>query len=430
MKYRYTKFTGDALDELDLEDLVSKLSDLLLASGFGNPYATDDDERTMQALHDAILDALFNGGVLPEETIQRLLGDPADGDQEDARSKLEELIQQIIERMGEQGYISTPPDLEAERERRAGRGSGPNQPPAHFEVTDKTLDFLGYRALRDLLGSLGKSSFGRHDTREQATGVETTGAPKPYEFGDTLNLDAAATLLNAVAREARDREAAAGASVPPKAAGPIHVTHEDLMVVQGEYQSSCATVLMLDCSHSMILYGEDRFTPAKRVALALAQLIKHQYPGDALKVVLFHDSAEEIPLAELGRVRVGPYYTNTREGLRLARRILDRQRKDMRQIIMITDGKPSALTQPDGRIYKNAFGLDPFIVAETCAEVAACRKSGIIINTFMLARDYDLVSFVRRVAEICKGKAYFTTPYTLGRYVLMDYMDKKTKTIH
>src|SRR5437867_12415769 len=122
MKYRYTKFTGDALDDLDLEDLVSKLSDLLLASGFGNPYATDDDERTMQALHDAILDALFNGGVLPEETIQRLLGDPADGDQEDARSKLEELIQQIIERMGQEGYISMPPDLEPERRRRSGRG--------------------------------------------------------------------------------------------------------------------------------------------------------------------------------------------------------------------------------------------------------------------------------------------------------------------
>ena len=429
MNYRYTRFTGDALDELDLEDLVAKLSDLLLSSGFGSPYAMDDDERTMQALHDAILDALFNGGVLPEETIEKLLGDPADGDQADARSKLEELIQEIIERMGEQGYITTPPDLDAEREHRGDHGAGREQPPVHFEVTDKTLDFLGYRALRDLLGSLGKSSFGRHDTREQATGIETTGAPKPYQFGDTLNLDPASTLLNAVQREARER-AEAGAGPEPPASGRIRVTHQDLMVVQGEYQSSCATVLMLDCSHSMILYGEDRFTPAKRVALALAQLIKHQYPGDALKVVLFHDSAEEIPLAELGRVRVGPYYTNTREGLRLARRILDRQRKDMRQIIMITDGKPSALTQPDGRIYKNAFGLDPFIVAETCAEVAACRKSGIMINTFMLARDYDLVSFVRRVAEICKGKAYFTTPYTLGQYVLMDYMDKKTKTIH
>jgi Ca-activated chloride channel family protein len=450
VKYRYTKFTGDALDELDLEDLVSKLSDLLLSSGFGNPHGHNEEERTMQALHDAILDALFNGGVLPEETIERLLGDPADGDQDEARSQLEELIQQIIERMTDEGYITAPPDLQGERERRQGRGSGqgPDQPPVTFEVTDKTLDFLGYRALRDLLGSLGKSSYGRHDTKEQATGVETTGAPKPYEFGDTLNLDPASTLLNAVQREARGRESIAvsaydrqinGAypstqkpqSTPdPSQPRRIHVKHEDLMVVQGEYQSSCATVLMLDCSHSMILYGEDRFTPAKRVALALAQLIKTQYPGDALKVVLFHDSAEEIPLAELGRVRVGPYYTNTREGLRLSRRILDRQRKDMRQIIMITDGKPSALTQPDGRIYKNAFGLDPFIVAETCAEVAACRKSGIMINTFMLARDYDLVSFVRRVADICKGKAYFTTPYTLGQYVLMDYMDKKTKTIH
>jgi Ca-activated chloride channel family protein len=421
MKYRYTKFIGDDLDELNLEDLVAKLSDLLLASGFGNPYATDDEERTLQALHDAILEALFNGGVLPEETIERLLGDPADADQSDARSKLEELIQQIIERMAQEGYITTPPDTDAERERRQGGGPfGPDQPPVTFEVTDKALDFLGYRALRDLLGSLGKSSYGRHDTREEATGVETTSAPKPYEFGDTLNLDAAATLLNAVQRQHENGESTSR----------INVSHRDLMVVQGEYHSSCATVLMLDCSHSMILYGEDRFTPAKRVALALAQLIKTQYPGDALKVVLFHDSAEEIPLAELGRVRVGPYYTNTREGLRLARRLLDRQRKDMRQIIMITDGKPSALTQPDGRIYKNAFGLDPFIVAETCAEVAACRKSGIMINTFMLARDYDLVSFVRRVAEICKGKAYFTTPYTLGQYVLMDYMDKKTKTIH
>ena len=423
MKYRYTKYIGDPLEDIDIEDLVSKLSDLLLASGFGNPRGgMDESERTMQALHDAILDALFNGGVLPDETIEQLLGDPADGDQEDMRSKLEELIQQIIQKMGEEGYITMPPDLDAERERRQGRGGGQgqDQAPVTFEVTDKALDFLGYRALRDLLGSLGKSSYGRHDTREQATGVETTGAPKQYEFGDTLNLDAASTLLNAVQRQHENGESTA----------TINVTHEDLMVVQGEYQSSCATVLMLDCSHSMILYGEDRFTPAKRVALALAQLIKNQYPGDVLKVVLFHDSAEEIPLGELGRVRVGPYYTNTREGLRLARRLLDRQRKDMKQIIMITDGKPSALTQPDGRIYKNAFGLDPFVVSETLAEVGACRKSGIMINTFMLARDYDLVSFVRKVADMCKGKAYFTTPYTLGQYVLMDYMDKKTKTIH
>jgi Ca-activated chloride channel homolog len=435
MKYRYIRFTGDPLDDLDLEDLVASLSDLLLSSGFGNeafggqPFGGQpfgDHDRTMQALHDAVLDVLLNGGALSDEALEQLLGDPADADQEGTRTRLEALVQQIIDRMGERGFITAAPDLEPQRRERAGGGRGREQPPVQFEVTDKALDFLGYRALRDLLGSLGKSSFGRHDTREQATGIEATGVSKPYEFGDTLNLDATSTLLNAVTREAR--EAAGTATGRP--AGPVRLRHEDLMVVQGEYQSSCATVLMLDCSHSMILYGEDRFTPAKRVALALAQLIRTQYPGDALKVVLFHDTAEEVPLAQLGRVRVGPYYTNTREGLRLARRLLERERKDMRQIIMITDGKPSALTQPDGRVYKNAFGLDPFIVAETCAEVAACRKAGIMINTFMLARDYDLVSFVRRVAGICRGKAYFTTPATLGEYVLLDYLERKTKTIH
>jgi len=298
-----------------------------------------------------------------------------------------------------------------------------------FEVTDKTLDFLGYRALRDLLGSLGKSSYGRHDTREQATGVETTGAPKPYEFGDTLNLDPASTLLNAVQREGRDR-----AAVSPESRAPssrrIHVKHEDLMVVQGEYQSSCATVLMLDCSHSMILYGEDRFTPAKKVALALAHLIRTQYPGDSLRCVLFHDSAEELAISQLARVQVGPYYTNTREGLRLAQRILQRQRKDMKQIVMITDGKPSALTLEDGRIYKNAFGLDPLVVSQTLEEVSRCKRSGIMINTFMLASDYGLVQFVQKVTAMCKGKAYFTTPQNLGQYLLMDYMSRKMKTIH
>jgi len=437
VKYKYSKYTGNPLDDLDLDDLIEKLSDLLLSSGFQSPhggaYGDSDDDRTMQALHDAIMDALFNGGVLPEEALEQLLGDPADADQSDARSTLEQLIQDIIDRMMREGFISPAPDLEPEQAHRQAAGSGgfgPDSPPTRFEVTDKSLDFLGYRALRDLLGSLGKSSLGRHDTRDHATGIETIAAPKPYEFGDAMNLDPTSTVLNAVQRNYRDLGSGARDVFDSAGAPVIDIEYEDLMVAQGEYHSSCATVLMLDCSHSMILYGEDRFTPAKRVALALANLIRLQYPGDALNVILFHDSAEEIPLRELGRVRVGPYYTNTREGLRLARRILDRQRKDMRQIVMITDGKPSALTQPDGRIYKNAFGLDPFIVSETIAEVAACRKSGIMINTFMLARDYELVAFVRRVAEICRGKAYFTTPYTLGQYVLMDYMDKKTRTIH
>ncbi len=450
MKYRYTKYTGDLLDQIDLEDLVSKLSDLLLSSGFSNPWgdpSNGDEDRTMQALHDAILEALFSGGVLSEEALQELLGEPADGDQEKARQQLEDLIQQIIERMMEQGFITNAPDLEPEREHRRGTGGGMGEDsgPITFEVTDKALDFLGYRALRDLLGSIGRSSAGRHDTRHLSTGVEAIAAPKPYEFGDTMNLDPSSTILNAVQRlhaEGRfatgdqgsgigdQRRGTSGSLIPDPGSLAIDVDYPDLMVAQSEYQSSCATVIMLDCSHSMILYGEDRFTPAKRVALALAHLIRTQYPGDSLHAVLFHDSAEEIPLKQLGRVRVGPYYTNTREGLRLARRILERQKKDMRQIVMITDGKPSALTRPDGQIYKNAFGLDPFIVSETFAEVNACQKAGIMINTFMLARDPDLVAFVRRVASICRGKAYFTTPYTLGQYVLMDYMDRKTKTIH
>jgi Ca-activated chloride channel family protein len=431
MRFRYSKYTGEDLDEIDLEELLSKLSDLLLSSGFDDPYGVPGGEaQSMQSLHDAILEALLNGGLLPEETLERMFGKDWQ-DRDDAEARLDELIERIIEKLQKQGYVTASPDLEDDRQRRerSGPGFGGSDKSFKFEITDKSLDFLGYRALRDLLGSIGKSSLGRHDTREMATGVEASGAPKPYEFGDTMNLDASATILNAVVRTRR------AGPLPPDGAGAgppsgIAVDYEDLMVAQGEYQSSCATVLMLDCSHSMILYGEDRFTPAKRVALALANLIRLQYPGDALKVVLFHDSAEEIPLTQLARVKVGPYYTNTREGLRVARRVLERQQKDMRQIVMITDGKPSALTRPDGRIYRNAFGLDPFIVSETFAEVAACRNAGILINTFMLARDYDLVSFVRKVAEICHGKAYFTTPRTLGRYVLMDYMDKKTRTIH
>jgi Ca-activated chloride channel homolog len=211
---------------------------------------------------------------------------------------------------------------------------------------------------------------------------------------------------------------------------PIEIDYQDLMVHQCEYQSSCATVVMLDCSHSMILYGEDRFTPAKRVAMALSHLIRTQFPGDSLHLVLFHDSAEEVPLNELARVQVGPFYTNTREGLRMAQRILLRQRKDMRQIIMITDGKPSALTLEDGRIYKNAFGLDPFVVSETLEEVNKCKRANIMINTFMLATDYSLVNFVQKITQMCRGKAYFTTPQNLGQYLLMDFMQRKTRHIH
>jgi Ca-activated chloride channel homolog len=424
MKYtKYSKYAPEASEDIDLQELMSRLSDFLLQSGFESQYGIYEmdpersREKMMDELREAILRALQEGDLLPPELMEQMLKNP----ELSSNQELSDVIDQIIQRMEQEGYISRPgqqaqvtPPPSQTRGGQAGQAQ-PNT-EARFEITDKALDFLGFKTLKDLLASLGKSSFGRHDTRDLATGVESGGASKPYEFGDTLNMDISGTLFNAVQRD--------GAGIP------IELDYSDLMVHQCEYQSSCATVLMLDCSHSMILYGEDRFTPAKRVALALSHLIRTQYPGDSLHCVLFHDSAEEIPLGKLARVQVGPYYTNTREGLRLAQRILSRQKKDMRQIIMITDGKPSALTLEDGRIYKNAFGLDPLVVTQTMEEVAKCKRAGILINTFMLSSDYSLVHFVQKITELCKGKAYFTTPYTLGQYLLMDYVGKKTRNIH
>jgi Ca-activated chloride channel family protein len=415
-RIRYSKYVPDPAGEMSMEDLLSALSDYFLQSGFNDNfwYELPEGEQTLDELKRALEQALLNGEMFDEEMRDRL-------QQMQMEGELEELIEKLIERMQQEDYISIDRPFEdqphdpAKQSSVGGQVGDPHQ-QAKFEITDKSLDFLGFKALRDLLGSLGKSSFGRHDTRDMATGIEASGASKHYEFGDTLNLDITATLSSAIQRE--------GLGLP------LNLEYSDLQVHQCEYQSSCATVLMLDCSHSMILYGEDRFTPAKKVAMALSQLIRTQYPGDSLSLVLFHDSAEEVPLSQLARVKVGPYYTNTREGLRMAQRILQRQRKDMKQIVMITDGKPSALTLEDGRIYKNAFGLDPLVVSQTLEEVSKCKRAGVLINTFMLASDYGLVQFVQKVTQMCRGKAYFTTPYTLGQYLLMDYMSRKTKTIH
>ena len=419
MKYvRYSRYVADALEGLSAEDLMKLLENYLLDSGFYNQFYDFrelDSEQTLEALREALLQAMRENELVPGEVLEELMKRAGEAGEEG--SALEQALNRLIQRLAEEGYISidAPPGTDPRGEPQAGSLSGA-EGHVKFEVTDKALDFLGYKALKELLGSFGKSSFGRHDTRELATGVETSGSTRRYEFGDTLNLDVNATLLSAIKRN--------GLEVP------LDLDYPDLHIRQSEYQSSCATVLMLDCSHSMILYGEDRFTPAKRVTLALSHLIRNQYPGDSLHMVLFHDSAEEIPIGELARVKVGPHYTNTREGLRLAQRVLSRQKKDMRQIIMITDGKPSALTLEDGRIYKNAFGLDPLVVSETLREVGRCRRNGILINTFMLASDYSLVNFVQKVTQICRGKAYFTTPYTLGQYLLMDYMEKKIRTVH
>jgi Ca-activated chloride channel homolog len=411
-RIRYSKYVPDPAGEMSLEDLVSALSDYLLQSGFQDGYGYYDapDEQTsnelsLDELRAAIERALLDGEFADESMREQMQMD----------GTLDELIEKLIERMQQEDYITVDKPHDPSQQSSVGGQTG-EAGQARFEVTDKGLDLLGYKSLRDLLGSLGKASFGRHDTRDMATGIEANGGSKPYEFGDTLNLDLPATLAKAFQRE--------GLMLP------LNLEYSDLQVHQCEYQSSCATVLMLDCSHSMILYGEDRFTPAKKVAMALSHLIRTQYPGDSLSLLLFHDSADEVPLSQLARVKVGPYYTNTREGLRLAQKMLARQRKDMKQIIMITDGKPSALTLEDGRIYKNAFGLDPLVVSQTLEEVSKCKRAGILINTFMLASDYGLVQFVQKVSQMCRGKAYFTTPYNLGQYLLMDYMSRKSKTIH
>ena len=420
-RHTYSKFSPELADAVDLQGLLDQLSDYLLQSGFAgghDPYGwgDEDSDHSLDALKQAILEALMESGQFTPEMLQALRGK----DDPDGQAALAKLLDSIVQRLIDEGYLTvdTPPQMPAGHQPVEGRGSLAHAASrdVQFNLTGKGLDFLGYKTLRGLLGSLGRSSVGSHDTPFLATGIEADASSKPYEFGDMLNLDVNETLRNAMLRTG-------------DIGVPLDLDYSDLMVRQAEYRSSCATVLMLDCSHSMILYGEDRFTPAKKVALALTHLIRTQFPGDTLRVVLFHDTAEEIPLAALAKAQVGPYHTNTAEGLKLARRLLLAQKKDMRQIVMITDGKPSALTLPDGRIYKNSFGLDATVIAETLREVADCRRSGVMINTFMLARDRALVEFVKRVCEISRGKAYFTSTMTLGQFILMDFLRRKTRKV-
>jgi len=418
---------------------MDSMSDALLDSGYDNDYywtrQRKQTDNSLDALRAALLQALMDKGILNEQQLREML---TENEGKFKGSLLEELLNQLIERLVEEGYLNLREEQQQQRDDRRGQGNGqgeisePLPRNVRFEVTEKGLDFLGYKTLRNLLGSLGKSVSGRHDTVYLSTGVEAAAASKRYEFGDTINLDVNATLLSAIKRE--------GLSVP------LNLEYQDLYVHQCDYQSSCATVVMLDCSHSMILYGEDRFTPAKKVALAMAHLIRTQYPGDSLKVVLFHDSAEELPLGKLATTQVGPYHTNTAEGLRLSRRLLQAQRKEMKQIVMVTDGKPTACyigdsfqpsaaktkasdTTPKRRLYKNSMGGDPFVMTETFKEVQACRKAGIMINTFMLASDYYLVEFVKQMSAMTNGKAYFANPGNLSQFVLIDFLRRRTRKV-
>jgi Ca-activated chloride channel homolog len=415
---RYSKYE-QTLDDLDMSELMKMIQERLMESGFQrNPWDPDPNyQQTMQDLYDAIAEALINNELVNDQTI-----DEAMNSENWMDSKLGEVVKELAQRLEREGYLRPQQgdgnDPNDPTQPGNQGGTGPDQDPGQvkFELTNKAIDFLGYRTLRDVLGAAGKSSIGAHDTKHMTTGVEAISESKPYEFGDTMNLDMGETFKNAASHGIED--------------GQLKLEYGDLQVMQSEYFSSAATVVMLDCSHSMILYGEDRFTPAKQVALALAHMIRTQYRGDVIKFVLFHNGAEEIPLNKLATAQVGPYHTNTAEGLRLSQKILKRQNKDMKQIVMITDGKPSAITLPNGRVYKNAYGLDPMVLGETLREVGNCRRQGIQINTFMLARDPELISFVQRVSHMTKGKAYFTTPHTIGQYVLQDFQSRRTKMVN
>ncbi|MEP6848481.1 MAG: VWA domain-containing protein [Acidobacteriota bacterium] len=439
MKFiRYSKFKGFDVFGVDLGDLMDSLSNSMLDSGYNEDYwwtrEKNEFDDSLDGLRQALLKALLDQEILNERDVEKMLDDNGG---KFRGSLLEELINKLIERLVEEGYLNLK-EIEQEQRQQGGQGQGEIGEPLprniKFEVTEKGLDFLGYKTLQKLLGSLGKSSIGRHETPQLDTGVEAALSSKQYEFGDTINLDVNATLLSSISRE--------GLTFP------LNLEYSDLYVHQQDYRSSCATVVMLDCSHSMILYGEDRFTPAKKVALALAHLIRTQYPGDSLKVVLFHDGAEELPIAKLATTQVGPYHTNTAEGLKLARRILTAQGKDMKQIVMVTDGKPTAAflepsnaayfgyrkyseaVQGENRLlYKNSMDNDPFVMAETFKEVQACRKSNVMINTFMLASDPYLVDFVKKMSEMTRGKAYFANPNNLTQFVLMDFLKRRTSRV-
>ncbi|HYB53185.1 MAG TPA: VWA domain-containing protein, partial [Thermoanaerobaculia bacterium] len=269
-------------------------------------------------------------------------------------------------------------------------------------------------ALEEIFSSLSKAGPGYHAIPRAGGGGELLPETRPYEFGDNPTaIDGVRTIGNAVRRDAAE----------------IALKPEDFEVHEEEHLTSCATVLAIDISHSMVLYGEDRFTPAKKVALALVELIQSKYPKDSIDVLLFGDDASRVPIAEVSKAQVGPFHTNTKAGLALARKLLVHRKNPNKQIFLITDGKPSAIWE-HGRLYKNPFGLDLKIVNRTLEEADACRRDGITITTFMIATDAYLVDFVDKLTKINRGRAYYASPYNLAEFLFTDYIRNRKKFLH
>lgn len=280
-------------------------------------------------------------------------------------------------------------------------------------LTTKGIQRIRQDALHEIFTSLKKSPGGAHETPYTGSGVDRLSETKKFNFGDQpTNIDLTSTLSNAFKRGGIDE---------------FTLKEEDFEVYETEHLSTCATILMIDISHSMILYGEDRITPAKQVALALSELIMTRYPKDYLAMVTFGDDARLVSINELPFLSVGPYHTNTRAGLQLARQLLRKCGNANKQIFMVTDGKPSAIFTESGKLYKNSFGLDPKIVNKTLDEAVACRREKIPITTFMVARDPYLINFVEELTQANQGRAYYSSLNNLGEFVFVDYIRNRKK---
>ena len=319
-----------------------------------------------------------------------------------------------LEYLQDKGYLPSNLDLKEFKQQLLEEGFIKRDPRGHHTLTPKAEKRLRTDALERIFGNLRPGGKGLHPVPHAGSGTqEPLPERRPYQFGDDLrNIDFHDSLKNSLIRH-----------------GKIDLGEDDLLVFETEAGTSCATVLLLDVSHSMVLYGEDRITPAKQVAMALVELITRQYPRDSLRVVLFGDTATEIRLADLPYVGAGPFHTNTKAGLQMARGILQREKHPNKQIVMITDGKPSLIDRKGGTVYRNPVGLDPIIVNRTLDEAVVCRRRRIPITTFMITADPYLRQFVARLTELNKGRAYFTSPDRLGEFVLWDFMSHRRKRL-
>jgi uncharacterized protein with von Willebrand factor type A (vWA) domain len=390
----------DQLTDEQLDQLMSMLEQMEQLEELLNKFAFRGQEmmgmqqgqqilQRMQQMEDLLKFARWGYGDPADmdlESVREILG-------QEAHDDLEEL-QRMRQMLEEAGLL-----------RRTGAG---------MQLTPAGQRKIGAKALRDIFKEMKKSLFGNHHAILRGASGDRIDETKTYEFGDPFHLDIGQTLKNAIIRQYKGV--------------PVGVDPVDFEVYRTELLTRSSTVIMVDMSHSMELYDYNRFTAAKKVALALESLIRTQFPRDKLYIVGFGDYARQVKLGDIPYLSVGPEHTNTQEGLELSRKLLSREGGTNKQIIMITDGRPTA-ARINGRLFIHTWGLHPAILEETYMAAERCRRSQITINTFMLADDYYLIHFVKEMTRICRGRAFYTTPSRLGEYILVDYINRKRKRI-